>query len=97
MNCARFDELHEASVVSPADADLPAALEARTGMDAHLAECPACRARLQNYVVTTQLLRGLRIDEERAPAPPLAESLVQRILRSVRAARAESDRGIASA
>jgi anti-sigma factor RsiW len=54
--------------------------------DAHLAACPACVTRVQQYVVTTQILQGLRAVEDAEEAPPLAESLVQRILAARRAA-----------
>ena len=98
MNCTRFDELHEASVAAPAEsATVSGAADARAEMDAHLAECPACRARLQNYVITTQALRALGALEDLASPPPLAEPLVQRILGAVRAARTSATRGMASA
>lgn len=100
MNCTRFAELHAASVVSGSSLASPAEAGVTYGNRAemaHLAECPACRARLQNYLVTVQVLQALGPVERRAPAPPLPETLLQRILSAHRAANVARRSGIASA
>jgi anti-sigma factor RsiW len=78
--CQRFDDLWVASMDEPlGDAD-------HHEYDAHLAACPACVTRVQQYVLTTQILQGVRALEEAEEAPPLAESLVQRIMAARRTA-----------
>lgn len=97
MNCTRFDELHELSVTTdllPADA--APAVPPQAEMDAHLAACAGCGARLQNYVVTTQVLRSLGPVERLDPAPPLNEALVRRILGAMKAASLSHDQGMAT-
>jgi anti-sigma factor RsiW len=76
MSCRRFDELHMLSTDHPLDPTEQAEF------DAHLAQCPPCVARMKDYVVTSQLLHGLRAIEaqEDEVLPPLAPSLVERIL-----------------
>jgi anti-sigma factor RsiW len=71
--CRDIDELLLASLdqpLEPGDQDV---------VNAHLAECGECVSRMKDYVVTTQILRGLGPKEE-ADVVPLAEGLVTRIL-----------------
>jgi anti-sigma factor RsiW len=74
MTCTQIDALLSASC----DAPLTAAEQAL--VDAHLPGCPDCVRRMQGYVATSQLLRGLADFESLEVAPPIPESLVQRIL-----------------
>jgi anti-sigma factor RsiW len=85
-SCARFDELLMASV----DRTLDGAEHAE--YDAHLAACPPCVTKLQQYVLTTQILQGVGVFEELEAAPPLAESLIERILTARRTAEREGRR-----
>lgn len=80
-DCKTFDALHRATLDGPLDATRQAEL------DAHLSVCPACMARLQNYVLVTETLKRLEpSDLESANPAPLAEGLVQRILATRKAA-----------
>jgi anti-sigma factor RsiW len=85
-DCQTFEVLHRASADGPLDATRQAAF------DAHLADCPACVAKLQNYVLVTEVLKRLETDDQLRPVP-LAEGVVQRILAARKAARvAREDR-----
>jgi predicted anti-sigma-YlaC factor YlaD len=74
MTCQQIDALLSASC----DAPLTASEQAL--VDAHLPICPSCVRRMQGYVATTQLLRGLSTYELSEVPPPVPETLVQRIL-----------------
>jgi hypothetical protein len=80
-DCARFDDLWTASLDRALDGAEHAA------HDAHLAACPACVRRVQEYVLTTRILQEVKAFEEAEAAPPLAESLVTRILAARRSAQ----------
>ena len=74
-DCKTFERLHHASTVGSLDAT------SQSAFDAHLAGCPACVGRLQNYVVVTEILKRLEPFEREIETPaPLAEGVVQRIL-----------------
>lgn len=83
MSCIRFDDLLQASALRALDEAEQAEFEG------HMAECAACVAHMQGYVLTTQLLQGLNAYEEAEPAPPLPAGLAERIL----AARASAAQG----
>jgi predicted anti-sigma-YlaC factor YlaD len=80
MNCTHIDALLSASCDAPLDASEQALV------DAHLPNCPSCVRRMQGYVTTSQLLRGLGTYEEMEVASAVPESLVQRILAARKAA-----------
>jgi anti-sigma factor RsiW len=74
ITCARFDELHLASLDAPLEgAD-------RATFDLHLASCPACVERLKGYVTTSEILRGLDAAEAAREPAPLGEAFVQRLV-----------------
>jgi anti-sigma factor RsiW len=87
-DCNTFEGLHRASTVGSLDATSQATF------DAHLASCPACVGRLQNYVLVTEVLKRLDPYEREIETPlPLAEGVVQRILATRKAAtQARKDR-----
>ncbi len=82
MDCARFDDL----LMTSLDGGLgePEHVE----YDLHLRTCAACVDKVRQSVLTLQILQGLRACEETEAPPPIAESLVQRILLARVAARA---------
>lgn len=74
MSCRRFDELLESSAGAALEA--PAQLE----FDTHLAACARCAGELRSYLLTTELLRGLKPYEDAEVAAPLAPTAAERIL-----------------
>lgn len=74
MNCLHIDSLLSAA----RDAKLSEAEQAI--VDAHLQDCPACVRRMQGYVATCELLKGLGTYEDNETPPPVPETLVKRIL-----------------
>ena len=92
-SCADLDALHRAA------AGLPLGSADQAAFDAHLAQCPACVARVKNTVVVTEVLRRLEPQEgDAAESPrvtevPLREDLVQRILTARRAAGLADEQG----
>ena len=86
MTCHQIDALLSASC----DAPLGSAEQAQ--VDAHLPGCPDCVRRMQGYVATSHLLRGLATIEDAEVPPPVPESLVQRILAARKTALIEGFR-----
>ena len=64
--------------------------EQQATMEAHLAACPACVARMRNSLTLTEVLRRFGESGADEPAPmPLSERLVTRILAAHRAEAAQ--------
>lgn len=81
MSCPRFDQLLQASSFRPLEGAEHAEFEG------HLLACGACADHLRGYVLTTQLLQGLKAYEDSEAIPPLRSGLLERIL-AARAAEA---------
>ena len=86
MTCQHIDALLSASC------DAPLSASEQALVDAHLPGCPDCIRRMQGYVGTAQLLRGLATYETIEVPPPVPESLVQRILAARKTAILEGSR-----
>jgi predicted anti-sigma-YlaC factor YlaD len=86
MNCDRIDDLLATSF------DDPLAPGEQAHVDDHLAECASCANRLVGTIKTIQVLRGIARVEEEEYAPPVPETLVQRILAARTAARVDDVR-----
>lgn len=74
MTCLHVDSLLSGS------RDLPLTDIEQKIVDLHLLECPSCVRRMQGYVATCQLLKGLGTYEENETPPPVPETLIKRIL-----------------